>query len=192
MTARPTSGGPVLDDYLDQSTVDQFEHIAGELTRDLTSTASDEPALTGKDLSHLTYELQQFQEKALGKASQTASRPARIPANLFRHSVTLSSSSPLYRILKSAYEYRRSHHWQHWDFSSEEKTDQHIGLLSHIRSDLVSQGVIKNPTVAFGDSVSSEEREALSAAVTKLGGNCQLAISFHFVKLTIFVPANLT
>ncbi|KAI9240281.1 MAG: hypothetical protein BYD32DRAFT_408746 [Podila humilis] len=173
MTARPTSGGPVLDDYLDQSTVDQFEHIAGELTRDLTGAASDESALTAKELSRLTYELQQFQEKALGDALHTASPPARISANLFRHSVTLSSSSPLYRILKSAYEYRRSHHWQHWDFSSEEKMDQHIGLLSHIRSDLVSQGVIKNPTVTFGDSVSSEEREALSAAVTKLGGSIE-------------------
>lgn len=178
MTARPTSGGPVLDDYLDQTTVDQFEHIVGDLTRDLASTVGEESALTAKDLSHLTYELQHFQEKTLGAvAPHTESRPVRIPATLFRHSATLSSSSSLYRILKSAYEYRHSHHWQHWDFSNSEKTDQHIGLLNHIRADLVSQDIIKNPAVAFGDSVSSEEREVLSATVTKLGGNLQLAIS---------------
>ncbi|KAG0359426.1 hypothetical protein BG005_000818 [Podila minutissima] len=174
MTARPTSGGPVLDDYLDQTTVDQFEHIVGDLTRDLASTVGEESALTAKDLSHLTYELQHFQEKTLGAvAPHTESRPVRIPATLFRHSATLSSSSSLYRILKSAYEYRHSHHWQHWDFSNSEKTDQHIGLLNHIRADLVSQDIIKNPAVAFGDSVSSEEREVLSATVTKLGGSIE-------------------
>ncbi|KAG0089250.1 hypothetical protein BGZ93_004368 [Podila epicladia] len=174
MTARPTSGGPVLDDYLDQTTVDQFEHIVGDLTRDLASTVGEESALTAKDLSHLTYELQYFQEKALGaEAPHTGSRPVRIPATFFRHSTTLSSSSPLYRILKSAYEYRHSHHWQHWDFSNSEKTNQHFGLLNHIRADLVSQGIIRNPTVAFGDSVSSKELEVLSAAVTKLGGSIE-------------------
>ncbi|KAG0036103.1 hypothetical protein BGZ82_004686 [Podila clonocystis] len=174
MSARPTSGWPNLDDYLDQSTVDQFEHIVGDLTRDLASNVDNGSAPTAKELSHLTYELQHFQEKALGAdAPHIESRPVRIPATLFRHSVTLNTSSPLYRILKSAYEYRHSHHWQHWDFSNSEKTDQHIRLLNYIRTELVSQGIIKNPAVAFGDSVSSEEREVLSVAVTKLGGSIE-------------------
>ncbi|KAG0330953.1 hypothetical protein BG004_001891 [Podila humilis] len=178
MSTRPSSGGPNRDDYLAQNTLDQFEHITGDLSRVIASfNGNEELTLSAKDLATLAYELQQLQEEALGSESssspQSAPHPVRIPAKLFRPTSTLTSAAPLYNILKSAYEYRHKQQWQSWDILNADNREQNISMLAYIRSELISQGIINNPSVAFAASVSSEEIQALTSIIAKLGGSVQ-------------------
>ncbi|KAF9113987.1 hypothetical protein BGX27_000380 [Mortierella sp. AM989] len=173
MTARRKSGGADVRFYEAPDTVTQFERIKDELARDLNkSQPGSDISLSAKELSHFTHALQQFQEDVLGtnNAHLLPSAPARIPAKIFRCD-TITSNSPIYKALKAAYEYRHSQGWRRWDLSSLARKSQNLELVSHIRSELVSQGIIKNPIVAFDDSIGEEERERLEASVERLGGS---------------------
>ncbi|KAF9350397.1 hypothetical protein BGX26_011419 [Mortierella sp. AD094] len=179
MTARRKSGGADVRFYEAPDTVTQFERIKDELTRDLNkSQPGSDISLSAKELSHFTHALQQFQEDVLGtnNAHLLPSAPARIPAKIFRCD-TITSNSPIYKALKAAYEYRHSQGWRRWDLSSPARKNQNLELVSHIRSELVSQGIIKNPIVAFDDSIGEDERERLEASVERLGGSVTLDTS---------------
>lgn len=180
MTARRKSGGSDPKYYEATNTVQQFERIKDDLTRDLQKSqqGSDFVAITAKELAHFTHALQQFQEDVLGinhaattSSTSSPSLPARIPAKMFRIEDAVTTDSPIYKTLKAAYEYRNSQAgWRRWDFGSPAKRSQHMDLVLHIRRELIAQGLVKNPLVAFDDSVEPEEREKLQTAVDRLGG----------------------
>jgi len=172
MTARRKSGGADARFYESPDTVVQFENIKDDLQRDLNkSHPGSDNTISAKELAQFTYGLQQFQEDVLGtnNAHLLPSVPARIPAKIFRCD-TITTDSPIYKVLKAAYEFRQSQGWRRWDLASLPRKTQNLELVSHIRQELVSQGVVKNPAVAFDESVSSEERERLEASVEHLGG----------------------
>ncbi|GJJ73850.1 SWI/SNF related-matrix-associated actin-dependent regulator of chromatin subfamily C [Entomortierella parvispora] len=165
MTGHRRSGSSDLAFYKSPETVAQFDLILNDLTRDLNLP------ITAQDLSLFVLALQQFQDQNLGIQTElsTVPLPTRIPAK-FLQPHNLSTSSPLYHLLKSAYQYRQEHQWPEWDLASPAKKDQHIEMIVHIRQQLASNGTLKNPSVAFADSVSSDDRESLSTLVHKLGG----------------------
>ena len=166
MTGHRRSGSSDLAFYKSPETVAQFDLIHNDLTRDLNQPVA------AQDLSLFVLALQQFQDQNLGVQTElsTVPLPARIPAKYLQpHS--LSASSPLYHLLKSAYLYRQEHQWTDWDLANPAKKDQHLEMILHIRQQLASNGILKNPSVAFADSVSSYDRESLSTLVHKLGGN---------------------
>ncbi|KAF9161021.1 hypothetical protein DFQ26_004940 [Actinomortierella ambigua] len=173
MAARRKSGGADIKHYESQDIIDHFEHVREPLAQDLKKSHPEaDVSFTAKDLSLFVYALQQFQEDVLGATGAhilASGAPARIPAKLFRHDV-LSTTSPIYKILKSAYEFRHTQGWRDWDLLNPAKRTLYIELVSHIRNDLVSQGTIKNPTVALVDAIESEERERLTTSVKRLGG----------------------
>ncbi|KAF9585121.1 hypothetical protein BGW38_003798 [Lunasporangiospora selenospora] len=172
MTARRKSGGSDAKFYEAPGTIAQFEHIKDEIARDLNkSQPGSDISLSAKELSQFTYALQQFQEDVLGtnNAHLLPSAPARIPAKVFR-SENITPDSPLYKILKSAYEFRIKQGWRRWDLTSQTKKTQNLELIIHIRRELVSSSMVKNPAVAFDDSVSNEDKEKLGAAVERMGG----------------------
>ncbi|KAF9977239.1 hypothetical protein BGZ73_006602 [Actinomortierella ambigua] len=173
MAARRKSGGADVKHYESQDIIDNFEHVRESLAQDLKKSQPEaDVSFTAKDLSLFVYALQQFQEDVLGATSAhilASGAPARIPAKLFRHDV-LSTNSPIYKILKSAYEFRHTQGWRDWDLLNPAKRTLYIELVSHIRNDLVSQGTIKNPSVALVDAIEGEERERLSTSVKRLGG----------------------
>ncbi|KAK3825737.1 MAG: hypothetical protein J3Q66DRAFT_328476 [Benniella sp.] len=172
MTARRKSGGADARFYESPDTVAQFENIKDDLQRDLNkSHPGSDNTISAKELAQFTYGLQQFQEDVLGtnNAHLLPSVPARIPAKIFRCD-TITTDSPIYKVLKAAYEFRQSQGWRRWDLASLPRKTQNLELVSHIRQELVSQGVVKNPAVAFDESVGSEERERLEASVEHLGG----------------------
>ncbi|KAG0353708.1 hypothetical protein BGZ54_002090 [Gamsiella multidivaricata] len=173
MTARRKSGGADIRFYEAADTIAQFERIRDDLTRDLNnSQPGSDISLSAKELAHFTHALQQFQEDVLGtnNAHLLPSAPARIPAKVFRCD-TITPGSPIYKALKAAYEYRISQGWRRWDLSSSARKIQNLELVSHIRQELVSQGLIKNPVIAFESSVGPQEREKLTASVERLGGS---------------------
>ncbi|KAG0238211.1 hypothetical protein BGW42_006491 [Actinomortierella wolfii] len=180
MAARRKSGGADIKHYESQDIIEQFEHIREPLAQELKRSHPDADAsFTAKDLSLFVYALQQFQEDVLGATSAhilASTAPARIPAKLFRHDA-LSTTSPIYKILKSAYEFRHTQGWRDWDLLNPTKRTLYIELVSHIRNDLVSQGIIKNPAVALVDAIEGDERERLSASVKRLGGTVVTDIS---------------
>ncbi|KAF9439150.1 hypothetical protein BGZ76_010743 [Entomortierella beljakovae] len=185
MTARRKSGGADVRFYEAPDTVNQFERIKDELIRDLSkSQPGSDISFSAKDLSYFTHALQQFQEDVLGtnNAHLLPSAPARIPAKIFRCDI-ITSNSPIYKVLKSSYEYRHSQGWRRWDFSSLARKNQNLDLVSHVRSELVSQGIVKNPIVAFDDSIGEREREKLEASVERLGGSVtsQLSKATHVI-----------
>ncbi|KAG0337496.1 hypothetical protein BG004_007618 [Podila humilis] len=177
MTARRKSGGSDAKYYEAANTVQQFEALKEDLTRDLQKShpGSDIANITAKDLAHFIHSLQQFQEDVLGinNVHTLTNPPARIPAKMFRiDSSSGHASSPIYKTLKAAYEYRMAQQgWRRWDFTSPAKRQQNLDLILYIRKELIHQGLVKNPLVAFDDDVGPEEREKLQDAVTRLGGS---------------------
>ncbi|KAF9950575.1 hypothetical protein BGZ65_006527 [Modicella reniformis] len=181
MTARRKSGGADAKFYESPDTIAQFEHIKDDLQRDLSkSQVGSDISLSAKELAHFTHALQQFQEDVLGtnNAHLLSSAPARIPAKIFRCD-TITTESPIYKALKTAYEFRQSQGWRRWDLSSPSRKNQNLELVMHIRQELVSQGVVKNPVIAFEDSITSEEREKLEASVERLGDPKQATHIIH-------------
>ncbi|KAF9179759.1 hypothetical protein BGZ51_006626 [Haplosporangium sp. Z 767] len=173
MTARRKSGGSDSRFYEAPETIAQFERIREGLVRDLQKNQlGSDVSLTAKDLAQFTFALQQFQEDVLGtnNAHLLPNAPARIPAKIFRCDI-ITAHSPLYKALKAAYEYRLQQGWRRWDLTSSARRNQNLELVAHIRQELVSQGIIKNPAVAFDDSVGNDERERLESAVERLGGS---------------------
>ncbi|KAF9107709.1 hypothetical protein BGX29_005226 [Mortierella sp. GBA35] len=178
MSARRKSGGADFKFYEAPSTVAQFERIKDDLSRDLhKSQLVSDITITAKDLAQFTHALQQFQEDVLGTntAHLLASRPARIPAKIFR-TETITTGSPIYKALKAAYEYRLGQGWRRWDLGSMARKTQNVELVAHIRNQLISQGVIKNPIVAFDSSVAEDDQEKLRASIERLGGTTTIKI----------------
>ncbi|KAF9184359.1 hypothetical protein BGZ51_003380 [Haplosporangium sp. Z 767] len=176
MTACRRSGGADLEFYRSSDVIAQFELIKDELTRDLQKdNEGSDIKISGEELALFIHALQQFQEDALGiHATPTQpSTPTRIPSKLFR-GVT---SPSVYKILLTAYQYRQRQGWQDWDLSNPSKQSQYIELIGHIRQELVSNGFIQNPSIAFADSVKTEDRESLTASIHKLGGTVVSDIS---------------
>ncbi|KAF9917559.1 hypothetical protein BX616_000607 [Lobosporangium transversale] len=172
MAARRKSGGADARFYESPDTIAQFERIKDELVRELNKRhPGSDVLLTARELSNFTHALQQFQEDVLGtnNAHLLPSASARIPAKVFRCDV-INGSSAIYKALRAAYEYRFAQGWRRWDLSSAARRSQNLELIAHIRQELISQGVIKNPVVAFDDSISEEEREKLESSVERLGG----------------------
>lgn len=173
MTARRKSGGADPKFYEAPSTIAQFERIKDDLSRDLhRSRPGSDVTITARDLAQFVHALQQFQEDVLGSSSSQylpPARPARIPAKIFR-TETITTGSPLYKALKAAYEYRLAQGWRRWDLGSMARKTQNVELVTHIRNHLVSEGVIKNPVVAFDSSVPEDEREKLESSLERLGG----------------------
>ncbi|KAF9990616.1 hypothetical protein BGZ75_000814 [Mortierella antarctica] len=172
------SGGADLDFYQSPHTIAHFEHIKEPLARDLSLSPDEAASLSGESLALLIHALQQFQEDVLGAsyakdALSLHQAPARIPAKVFRN-VSITPGSPIYRVLLAAFQYRQKNGWQDWDFANPAKQSQYIDMISHIRDALVDSGVFKNPCVAFSESVSVEEREALTPIIHKLGGTVVL------------------
>ncbi|KAG0051738.1 hypothetical protein BGZ83_003356 [Gryganskiella cystojenkinii] len=171
MTGHRRSGSSDLAYFKSSDIVAQFELIRNDLTRDL----NQQEIITAEDLSLFVLSLQQFQDHHLGFQSSEHSSPAplptRIPAKFLQPHHLTSTSSPLYHILKSAYAYRQRHQWTEWDLLNPNKKDQHLELIVHLRTELTASGALKNPVVAFADTVTADDRESLSILVQKLGGS---------------------
>ncbi|KAG9071193.1 hypothetical protein KI688_008738 [Linnemannia hyalina] len=178
MTASRKSGGCDIAFYQAPDTIAQFEHIRPILTRDLQQSNPQGPIpASGEELSLFIHALQQFQEEALGinrapTTEDSAAVSVRIPAKVFPRGNTeaITPNAPVYNILLAAYKYRQNQGWAEWDLSNPANTTAYIQLVAHIRDALVSTGIVKNPSIAFGDSVSPEERASLSASIRTLGG----------------------
>ncbi|KAG0372420.1 hypothetical protein BGX24_000264 [Mortierella sp. AD032] len=177
MTASRKSGGSDIAFYQAPDTIAKFEHIRSILTPDLQQSNPDAsiPA-SGEELSLFIHGLQQFQEDALGIHSgprdDSVAVAVRIPAKVFPRRVVddIEANTPHYNILRAAYQYRQSQGWSEWDFSNPANKTTYIKMIAHIRDTLVSAGIVKNPSIAFADSVSLEERATLSASIRTLGG----------------------
>ncbi|KAG0221167.1 hypothetical protein B0O80DRAFT_494065 [Mortierella sp. GBAus27b] len=169
MTAR-RSGALDIAFYQAPDTIAQFEHIKDDLTREL-QLDGDGSTTSGQELSLFIHALQQFQQEALGTrdSSDQTPVPTRIPARLFR-SKNITTSSSVYKILIASYEYRVRHGWSDWDLSDPSRREQYLGMIVHIRENLISGGILRNPSISFAESVSVDDRETLSALVEKLGG----------------------
>ncbi|KAF9096848.1 hypothetical protein BGX23_010296 [Mortierella sp. AD031] len=175
MTASRKSGGCDIAFYQAPDTIAHFDQICTELTRDLQQS-NQEAAIpaSGEELALFIHALQQFQEDTLGlnRGSPTDySTTARIPAKVFRinTAAAITTSSPIYKVLLTAYQYRHSQGWTEWDFSNPAKTALYVQMVSHIHDALASSSLIKY-FVAFADSVSKEDQSSFMDMIDALKG----------------------
>ncbi|KAF9930621.1 hypothetical protein FBU30_000247 [Linnemannia zychae] len=180
MSASRKSGGCDIAFYEIPDTVARFENLCTILKTELQETVPNEalPA-SGNELALFTYHLQQFQEDVLGVncppvIDSIVSCVVRIPAKMFpqENPDAITQSSPIYKVLYAAYSYR---HMQSlgtdWDWTNPSNKNLYVRMICYIHDALVSGSFIKNPYIAFADSVSPEEKANLVPMIHSLGGD---------------------
>ncbi|KAF9435509.1 hypothetical protein BGZ76_006137 [Entomortierella beljakovae] len=167
------SGGADFDYYSSPDIIAQFEHISNDLTRDLqASHPGSVISPSGQELAGFIHSLQQFQHDSLGpnRNNLSSSTPRIIPAKIFKVK-TITNTSPVYKVLLAAYEYRLGQSWQEWNFKDSQLQSQNFDLLGHIHQALVSNGALSIPSIAFAENVSPDDRTQLSNSINMLGGS---------------------
>src|SRR5688572_28758776 len=156
--------------YERPATVSRFDSIRQTLVIELMAkNYNDFSGLTSKELSQFIGQIQKFQEEALGRnvPRTNTPHPTKIPAKLFKLDPAPTTKSPVFHILRSACEFRASKKWRKWDWSS---TKEMVEMISHIRSYLIEEGIIKNPIIKLGESVERIRRQELIEQIHLLGG----------------------
>lgn len=185
MAALPPPPEPTIDfHYYDQpSTISYFEAIVDNLRSDLQSEGVD-TTLTAPELAHFTARFQQFQQSALGRAAAQAIRstgvnslPARIPTSFLEANQPLSTSSPLYFVLKAAYLFQSDKGISDWQFDAAEEKDTYVELVKYITRYLEKPAkVYRVPIVAFDHEVDPGNKQQLIGMVQAMGGKWGLLI----------------
>src|SRR3954470_20374077 len=151
-------------------TVSRFDSICQPLVHELIAkNYNDFSDLTSKELSQFIGQFQKFQEEAIGRNVPRTStpHPTKIPAKLFKLDPAPTTKSPVFHILRAAYEFRASKKWKRWDWNN---VKEMVEMLLHIRDYLVDVGIIKNPIIKLGESVERIRRQELIVQVNLLGG----------------------
>ncbi|CAJ0836902.1 2380_t:CDS:2, partial [Entrophospora sp. SA101] len=127
--------------------------------------------LTSQELSIFLGRLQIFQEEKLGtrlNISKKSTIPTKIPSKLFKFgSTTLTTKSPIYHILKSAYKFKYSKKWDKWNWDDVEDI---MEMITMIRGALIKKKIIKIPIIQFSHSLDSKTIKKLKKLVKRLGG----------------------
>ncbi|CAG8720288.1 14045_t:CDS:2 [Rhizophagus irregularis] len=156
--------------YERPATVSRFDSIRQSLVNELIAkNYSDFSGLTSKELSQFIGQFQKFQEEALGRNAPRTNtpHPTKIPAKLFKLDPALTTKSPVFHILRAAYEFRASKKWRRWDWNNMKEM---VEMVSHVRDYLIEEGIIKNPIVKLGESVEGIRRQELIEQVNLLRG----------------------
>ncbi|CAG8600506.1 8582_t:CDS:2 [Funneliformis caledonium] len=159
-----------LYDYERPTTVSRFDSIRQPLVHEFTDkNYNDFSSLTTKELSQFIGQFQKFQEEALGRNAPRSNtpHPTKVPAKLFKLDPAPTTKSPIYHILRAAYEFRASKKWRRWDWSNAKEM---VEMVSYVRDYLVNEGIIKNPMIKLGESVERIRRQELIEQVHLLGG----------------------
>ncbi|PWN50400.1 hypothetical protein IE53DRAFT_379790 [Violaceomyces palustris] len=150
-----------------------------------TRSASAASQLSSSDLAHLSYDIQLFQETALGldaprpanpaAESQRERHPARIPTSLFnphksQQSLTPLSheESPLYTILLTSLEFLVSKDRSSWDFTDASQKGLYVDLIVAVREKLKVKNQLKTFKIASEASITEAENESLKAMAEQM------------------------
>jgi len=168
MSGLVKTGGADFSYYASPTVINQFEPVRAELVKVLSQElgSSDLPS-SAKELATFTASLQQFQEDILGINSASQASFARLPAKLFKD---ISIQSPLFNILKAAYQYRQLNNWRKWDLTSPSRRDRYLDMLKFIYSDLESNHIYTSPKIYLSSSLPSATVHSLKDMVAKLKG----------------------
>lgn len=145
---------------------------------DASAIPSQSGTLSASDLAALVYDLQNFQEEALGvnaprpadpsASTQHTQHPVRLPAELFfptpsQQSTTVIApeDSPLRLLLQEALAYLASKANTTWNFSDPSQKSANVQLIAHLRHQLSAAGVLEHPTVAASPSITEAEAASL-------------------------------
>src|ERR1044072_1979988 len=137
------------------TTVLLFDSIRQPLVHELIAkNYNDFSGLTSKELSQFIGQFQKFQEEALGRNAPRTNtpHPTKIPAKLFKLDPAPTTKSPIFHVLRAAYEFRALKKWRRWDWNHDHVKEM-IEMISHIRDCLVDEGIIKNPIIKLVESV---------------------------------------
>ncbi len=164
--------------YESSEIVNCFQDIIEPLTVDLKQR---DTSFTARDLSLFVGQLQQFQQECLGAFNRPPNPPIRIPAKLFKVSpkIPLTTETPIYTMLKTAYRHRLNHGWKKWDFGNPLKKQRNADLVQAIRVHLVKKQYITIPRIAISDTVS--DIKAVYSLIKGIGGKLDRNFIFVYI-----------
>ncbi|KAI8358401.1 hypothetical protein BD560DRAFT_405946 [Blakeslea trispora] len=171
MSGRNPKGAALSQSHFESpEVVDCFLDLVDPLVDELGSVPRD-IVLTARDLSLLIGQLQQFQQDCLGAFNRPTHAPVRIPAKLLKVSgkQKLTTASPIYQILLSAYSFRLKHGWKKWDFTNPTKKQKNADLVQFIRTVLIKCNLIHVPKIAVADSVDDTVKKTVMSLAKKMG-----------------------
>jgi hypothetical protein len=168
MAGRNPKGAALGQSHYESDDISKcFEAIVEPLLQEL-----EQPDIqfTARDLSLLVGQMQQFQQDCLGAFNRPSTAPIRIPVKLFKVTAKLSTDSPLYTILQSAYTFRLQHNWKRFDFTNPSKKQKNADLFQFVRQQLVKQNYISIPKMYIAETETDSVRKSITSLVKKLDG----------------------
>lgn len=164
-----------IDYYEQPQTIGYFESIVNSLRVDLDKEGAD-TSFNAPDLSYFVAHLQKFQLEHLGKdAADRAKRNHQIVQPGISFSLfnvhELTTTSPLYYILKAAYKFKSDYKIIDWRFDSPQETQTYLQMIKVIKNKLIEMDIeIVKPLVYFDDTFDEEMKMKQSSLINELGG----------------------
>lgn len=153
-----------IDYYEQPKTISYFEAIINSLRVDLDKEGAD-TSFNAPDLAYFVAHFQKFQ------LEHDAPKQPGIPFSLFNiHQLT--TTSPLYYILKAAYKFKSDYKITDWRFESPQETRTFLEMVNVIKHKLLELDIeIIKPAVYFDVSFDEEKKRHQSSLIEQLGGN---------------------
>jgi len=176
------TGAPDAALYQDATIQKRFEPLVEPIQASLDGVKvnmnSSKNNLDAASLSQFTYAIQAFQHRHLGEDRSSATPLPRIPAQFFLFAPrmsdingSLTTSSPLFHVLKLALQFLASKGRTSWE-GIESEEESHVSffmdMITHIRSALKEGGIMKKTKIAAGQDLTKAEVESCKALTKKL------------------------
>ncbi|KAI8375350.1 hypothetical protein EDC96DRAFT_324382 [Choanephora cucurbitarum] len=153
MSAPPKKPSVDIEYYEQPKVIGYFESIIDSLRIELDKAGCD-THITTPDLGYFTAHFQKFQLHHLKKQHETY-----IPFAYF-NVISLSTQSPLYHILKSAYRFKSERQIVDWRWDAPEETETYLHMIQVIKEDLDKAGFeLCKPRVWFHETSAEEQKK---------------------------------
>ena len=119
-----------------------------------------------EDVAKTIMEILQGQEDTLGASSPTPRPMMKLPARCFRD---LAPGGALFVILKRCLTRKHEGRWRRFDWQSEHKRREFVGMMVECEDDLRAKGLLGHAKIHVSSDVPAEKRAELTRAIAACG-----------------------
>ena len=178
---RVKSAGPRETDLEDQAFIHEHSKVQKALqTRFTSKHPCSKQFATAREVAELSFELQRFHERLLGKNSAYPRLMVKFPNSVFRDT---ASGGSLFLILAAVFDFALEANWRSIKFSDDTRKLLHVTLFRKIEIILNDSFHLKPKRIHFSDSVQPPLREELTALARHHGAQVvdSLEVATHSV-----------
>ena len=128
---------------------DEYLRKLEGITLRLCSAFPDAPPMDREDVARLVMELQQGHDETLGAHSPAPRPMMKLPASHWRD---FAPAGALFAILRRCLQYKHENHLRRFDWQSDKKRDEFIGVMRACADDLRRRGMRRVVRVALAES----------------------------------------